>query len=91
VELLRYLGFIEPEIEKEVTQARELLQILGGQSSKKNCLILLCQVEKIYLTWMSGEKKVEEPSSEEHKAEPKESHPVSHGRVNEEGNFVLSL
>lgn len=40
---------------------------------------------------MSGEKKTEEPSSEEHKAEPKESHPSSLGKVNEEGIFVLSL
>lgn len=47
------LGFIDKNNENDLKLAHELIATLEGKLSKRNLLVLLCQIEKIHLSWMS--------------------------------------
>lgn len=51
-ELLETMGYIEKENANDQKFVKELCDIIESKLTRKNLLVLLCQVEKITLPWM---------------------------------------
>jgi hypothetical protein len=69
-ELLEKHGYIERGLEADMKLAAEIPKILEHSLTSRNILVLLCQVEKISLSWMKYTE--EEEKHEETHIETKE-------------------
>lgn len=79
LDIMHIMGFIDSQIVSERNNAQEIISFLGGRTTHRNLLVLLCQIEKILLPNMTAKEESEEPEKLN-----------TYGRFNEEGEFVLS-
>jgi hypothetical protein len=73
-EVMEKMGYAEKGSEKEGAMVEEINKnILQGKLTKKNVLLLLCQIEKIQLNWMYTASDDSEPDKQqEQKSAPVE-------------------